>query len=348
MVLTDDVGIFEHANYSIPIREHGYCTDDNSRALIVTSLYHTVFKDASVIPITQKYLAFMYHAFNTSNRHFRNHMSYQRQWKEEAGSEDSQGRALWGLGVAVKHAPHRPDDSLRHMAMKLFVSGLDVVDKFISPRALAFTLVGLHYYLEVYSGDARARELRNLLTNKLYEMFKDNMSNDWLWLEDTITYSNAKLPHALILSGLRMPNKEIFDTGIKVLRWLVDIQTSKEGHLSIIGNSEWFKRNGKPSNFDQQPVEAMNIIDACVEAYRSTGNAVWLQDAHCSMNWFLGHNDLNVPLYDFKTGGCCDGLQPHGTNANQGAESTLSALISMLTMQGVLGQEVLTYNSQKI
>ncbi len=348
MVLTDDVGILEHANYTVPIRTHGYCTDDNSRALIVTSLYHTIFKDASVIPMTQKYLAFILHAFNTANRHFRNRMSYQRQWMDEVGSEDSHGRALWGLGVAVKHAPLHPDDSLRHMAMQLFASGLDVMDKFISPRALAFALVGLHYYLEVYSGDARAREIRSLLANKLHNMFKKNMNDDWPWCEDIATYSNAKLPHALILSGQGMQNKEIYDTGVKVLRWLVDIQTSREGHLSIIGNSHWFKRNGKPSSFDQQPVEAMNIIDACVEVYRSTGDAIWLEDAHRAMNWFLGHNDLNAPLYDFKTGGCSDGLQPHGTNENKGAESTLSALISMLIMQGVLGQEVLTYNSQKI
>lgn len=336
--LTDDTGILQHANYSTPNRYHGYCVDDNARALLATSMYYGLRKDESLIPLIQKYLAFLFHAFDGKTERFRNFMSYERTWLEEVGSEDSQARALWGLGVAMKYAP---SDPIRNMATRLFLEALRRVETFSSPRAWAFILVGLHAYLHVYGGDAAVRRLRILLTEKLYHLFLENADEAWPWCEDAVTYANAKLPHALILSGQWIPDTKMHETGLELLKWLLVQQTAPDGHLSVIGNSGWLARGGLRSNFDQQPLEVMALVEACAEAFRSTGDRGWLEESRRCLAWFLGRNDLQAMIYDFKTGGCCDGLQPHGPNANQGAESTLAWLVSLLTMLEILGQEVL-------
>jgi glycosyltransferase involved in cell wall biosynthesis len=336
--LTDDTGMLQHANYSTPNRYHGYCVDDNARALIATSMYCAMRQDESVVPLIHKYLAFLFHAFDHKTGRFRNFMSYERTWLEKVGSEDSQARAIWGLGVGVKYALN---DATRDMATRLFLEALRKVETFSSPRAWAFVLVGLHAYLDVYSGDAAARRLRIVLAEKLHEAFVKNADDDWPWCENTVTYANAKLPHALLLSGQWIPEPKMHETGLRVLKWLLEQQTAPDGHLSVIGNSAWLTRDGARSNFDQQPIDIMALMGACAEAFRSTGDKKWLEQSRRCLAWFLGRNDLNAIIYDFKTGGCRDGLQPHGPNANQGAESTLAWLVSLLTMFELLGQEVL-------
>ncbi len=332
--MTDAVGILQHAKYATPDRAHGYCTDDNARALIVASTYGALLEDEAVLPLVQTYLSFMLHAFNRESRCFRNFMSYERQWLEETGSEDSHGRALWGLGKAVKYGPK---GAVRDLATRLFADALPAVEGFKSPRAWAFALVGLHSYLEIYGGDAAARRLRALLAGRLHGLFKEHADEKWSWFEPVVTYANAKIPHALILSGQWMPDAEIFETGIKTLRWLLEQQTSPEGSISIIGNLGWLTKEGGRAKFDQQPIEAMALVEACAEAYRSTGEEYWLKSAQRCLQWFMGRNDLSVPLYDFQTGGCSDGLNPNGANANQGAESTLAWLVSLLTLIEILG-----------
>ncbi|MHC4661536.1 MAG: glycosyltransferase family 4 protein [Planctomycetota bacterium] len=335
--LTDDTGMLQHANYSTPNRYHGYCVDDNARALIATSMYYDMRRDESVILLIHKYLAFLFHAFDRKTERFHNFMSYERTWLEKVGSEDSHARAIWGLGVGMKYAPN---DAIRDMATRLFLEALSKVVTFSSPRAWAFILVGLHAYLDVYGGDAGVRRLRALLAEKLHNLF-ENTDETWPWCEETVTYANAKLPHALILSGQWIPDTKMHETGIKLLEWLLEQQTTPDGHLSVIGNSGWLTRGGIRSNFDQQPIDIMALVEACAEAFRSTGDRKWLVESRRGLAWFLGRNDLHAVLYDFKTAGCRDGLQPHGLNANQGAESTLAWLISLLTMFEILGQEVL-------
>jgi len=337
-VMTDGTGILQHAKYSVPDRTHGYCVDDNARALIVVSKYHWLLKDKSVIPLIQTYLSFLHYSFNPDNGRFRNFMSYDRRWLEEVGSEDSHGRSLWGLGVAIQCAPN---DAIRDMAVSLFLDGLSAVEEFTFPRAWAFASVGLHAYLSRFGGDANARRVRTHLSEKLAALFKNRPLDDWQWCEDTATYANAKLPHALILSGQWIPDTDMYEKGIAVLRWLLDKQTAADGHLSIIGNANWCTREYKASTFDQQPLEAMSLIDACAEAFRATGDIAWIEEGHRCLAWFMGRNDLNMQIYDFNTGGCCDGLEATGVNANQGAESTLSWLISLLTMYELLEQKVL-------
>jgi glycosyltransferase involved in cell wall biosynthesis len=337
-IMTDDTGILQHATYSIPDRSHGYCVDDNARALIVACMVYSLLKDKSMIPLIQTYLSFMNDSFNQKNRRFRNFMSYERRWLEEMGSEDSHGRSLWGLGTVVKCAP---SDSIGKMAASLFSEGLPGVENFTSPRAWAFAIIGLQAYMEAYGGDTTARRLRAVLGEKLFDLFKKKVSHDWPWCEDKVTYANAKLSHALILAGQWIPDQEMFEMGINSLTWLLARQKAPEGHLSIIGNTDWHNREGNSSTFDQQPLEAMCLIDACAEAFRATGERTWIEEGHRCLSWFLGRNDLNMQIYDFETGGCCDGMQPTGVNANQGAESTLSWLISLLTMYKILEQEVL-------
>jgi len=261
-------------------------------------------------------------------------MSYDRRWEDGVGSEDSHGRALWALGLAAAHAPN---GSVLHLAVRLFADALTSIEPFESPRAIAFSLIGIHAYLEQFTGDAVARRMRTLLAERLFAQFKANATDEWPWPEDILTYANARLCHALILAAQWVPHPEMGEFGLRALDWLLHIQTAPEGHLSPIGNRGWYPRGGTPARFDQQPIEAMGLIEACAEAYVWTKNDHWLKEASRCLEWFLGRNDLNVPLYDFKTGGCCDGLHPDGANKNLGAESTLAWLISLLTVLKVAG-----------
>ena len=340
--MTDDTGVLQHGIYSIPHRKHGYTTDDNARALNATSLYWRLYQDDSVVPLINTYLAFLVDAFDSDAKRFHNYLSYNRQWQDETGSEDSHGRALWALGLATANAPNA---SILSLAVRLFGEALPITERFTSLRAMAFTLIGIHAYLEHFAGDATARRMRLVLAEKLFDHFNGSASDDWPWFEDTVVYANARMPHALILSAQWIPNPEMGDVGLRALDWLLKIQTGEGGHLSIIGNRDWYPRGGQPAPFDQQPIEAMGLIEACAEAGIWTRSDYWLTQARRCLDWFLGRNDLNVPLYDFKTGGCCDGLQPDGPNRNQGAESTLAWLVSLLSLLKLIGAMNLSDNT---
>lgn len=327
--MTDSTGLLQHAKYTTPNFNHGYCVDDNARGLIALTKYYSLKKDNGVLPLIKKYLAFLFYAFNSENNRFRNFMSYDRRWLELTGSEDSHARALWGLGVTVKEAP---DSSIRNMAMRLFLDALPIIKHFTSPRAWGYTILGLQEYLSIYGGDSEAGKIRDFLTKKLYVLFKNNSSEEWAWCENTATYANAVLPHALIVAGKSMYDEKIYNTGIKALNWLIKIQTSSDGHLSVIGNKGWFDKNGIRSTFDQQPIEVKSLLNACLEAYKITEDNKWFAECKKCLAWFLGENDLRLPICDCKTGGCNDGLEKQGLNSNQGAESTLAWLISLINM----------------
>jgi len=325
--LTDDVGILQHATFITPNRFHGYCTDDNARALIVVLQAQNIIPDKdNLLNLACTYLSFLHHAFNEKTGRFRNMMSYERTWLEEQGSQDSHGRVVWALGSAIAMSQ---SDYIRGIALKLFEKALPALSEFAHPRSWAFSLVGIHAYLTQYTGDSKARRIRETLAERLFDLYKSHSSKDWPWIEDTLTYANAKIPQALILSGKSMQQEELLNASLDMLRWLLDIQTDPSGHLSPIGSNGWYSRGGNKARFAQQPLEAMNIIDACYDAYNITGDQKWLSIAYRSLEWFLGRNDLNQPLYDYNTGGCCDGLEARGPNLNQGAESTLSWLLSL-------------------
>ena len=213
--------------------------------------------------------------------------------------------------------------------------------------AVAFCLVGIHAYLDKFSGDSEVRRIRNVLAYRLFDQFSSQASSDWPWLENALNYANGKLPHALLLSGQRMQRGDMVDMGLRTLKWLLAIQTEND-HFVPIGSNGWYERSGSRARFDQQPVEANAMVEACIEAFKATQDQAWFENAVMCFNWFLGHNDLNLPLYDPKTGGCRDGLMANGINQNQGAESSLAWLLSLMTLQNLYAEETLNqWASQK-
>jgi hypothetical protein len=329
-LLNDDTGILQHAAYGVPDLNHGYCTDDNARSLIA-SVYAARLGDDSLRLPLQRNLAFLHYAFNPATGRFRNFMGYDRRWLEETASEDSHGRAVWGLGIAVRHAP---SDSTRDLAARLLLQAAPATEDFESIRAWAFAVIGLEAYLSVFPDDTLAAGVRDTLSVRLFELWRRNAapSAGWPWWEDVVTYANAKLPHALVVSGTSMGRSDMVETGLATLQWLVDVQTAEEGHFSLIGNQGWLRRTGERSRFDQQPLEAHGLVHACLAAASVTGDEVWARDAKRAFAWFTGRNDLGVSLYNPKSGGCHDGLMAGGVNRNEGAESTLAYVISLLEL----------------
>ncbi len=328
-VMTDSTGVFQHSLFTVPNYSHGYTTDDNARALLVTALLHE-FGNDELLKLSSRYLAFLGFAFNSQNKHFRNFMDYQRNWLEDKGSDDSNGRSLRALG-SVLNRSYIP--AQHGIAAWLFEQTLPSILSTTSPRAWAFALIGINEYSQKFAGDSRAVKVRNELANRLLELYKSNSSDDWHWYEKELSYCNAVLPHALIISGKSMPNNEMIDAGLESLNWLTDLQRSSEGHFVPIGSNGFYYMGGERARFDQQPVEAQAMVSACLEAFRITSDKRWNKEARRAFEWFLGRNDLNLSLYDPTTGGCRDGLHSDRLNENQGAESTLAFLQSLLELR---------------
>jgi len=336
--MTDSTGIFQHAILSVPNFSEGYSTDDNARAFILTLLLDELEEEPGrVRTLATTYAAFLHHAFNLKTKRFHNHLSFDRRWLDEQGSEDCHGRALWALGVGVGRSPYQ---SFRIMAGQLFALALPAVTEFSSPRAWAFSLIGIQEYLRRLTGDSLVHQIREALTARFMELFEKTRQPDWPWFEEELTYDNAKLPHALILSGGATGQPAVSERGLQVLRWLAQVQTSEAGHLRPIGSNGPYRRGGTRPNFDQQPIEAQAMVSACLEAYRATSDSWWYEQAQRAFDWFIGWNDLGLELYYPETGGCCDGLHVDRVNRNQGAESTVAFLLSLAEMR--LAQNMLT------
>ena len=276
------------------------------------------------------YAAFLHYAFDQKTARFRNFLSIDRRWLDERGSEDCHGRAIWALGTAVGRSQHW---SSQTMAEQLFAQALPAVTDFTSPRAWAFSLIGIHEYLRRMKGDRQAKAVREELTQRLVAIFDKVAEPGWSWFEESLTYDNAKLAHALIASGCATGQRSVYERGIQALRWLVGVQTSQHGQLRPIGSNGFYNRNGVRAAFDQQPIEAQATVSACLEAYRATADPWWYEQAQRAFDWFLGWNDLGLELYCPQTGGCRDGLHADRANENQGAESTLAFLLSLAEMR---------------
>jgi glycosyltransferase involved in cell wall biosynthesis len=331
--MTDSTGIVEHALFVVPNYPEGYSTDDNARALIVAVLLEEFGATAppGSADLASRYLAFLWLAFDSNTKRFRNCLSYERQWQEQEGSEDSHGRALWGLGTVLGRSKNA---GLRGAAGRMFELAVPVAVEFKSPRACAFALLGLLEYLEAFPGDRAALSASDSLASRLLNSYRSARSDDWKWFERELAYSNARLPQALLRAGVRAANEEMISAGLEALDWLVATQRcDMKGHFVPIGSQGFFSKDGEKARFDQQPVEACGAVSACLEAYRATGKGRWRKEAWSAMNWFLGDNDLQIALYDSATGGCRDGLHPDRANENQGAESTLSFLMALLEMR---------------
>ena len=315
--LCDSTGMLQHAVHSVPDRCHGYCADDNARALLFSSLL-TNFGEAQLSnSTTARFAAFIQHAWNPDTRRFRNFMSYDRRWLEEQGSEDSHGRTLWALAECARKDS---DPSRRRWAGALFKTALPVVEEFTSPRAWAFSLLGLDAYCTQAAGDVLANRLRRLLADRLMALFSANQTKDWTWFEDLLAYDNARLPQALIQTGLTTHTQPYIEVGLRSLRWLNALQTTSSGYFRPVGTKSFGRRRQKPEAFDQQPVEASATISACLAAGGADDGAEWSIEALRAFEWFLGENDLQTALIDPQTGSCSDGLHPDRSNENKGAE----------------------------
>jgi glycosyltransferase involved in cell wall biosynthesis len=332
--MTDDTGMLQHAVFNVPRYDDGYCLDDNARALLLTALIEEAGTEdrAAVRSLASRYLAFVSHAYNKNSGRFRNFMSYSRKWIEESGSEDSHGRALWALGTVVGRSG---DPGRQSLAGHLFHGALPATSTFSSPRAWAFTLLGIDEYLRAFQGDSSVQSMRAALAERLLGLFRRTSGRGWPWFEDSATYENPRLSQALIVSGAWMKHEEMMSAGLQSLDWLATLQCSSVGYFDPIGSDGFYVRGGTKAPFDQQPVEAYAMISACLEAGRMTGEARWTEHARRAFSWFLGENHLQQSLYDASTGGCRDGLHADRANDNQGAESTLSFLLALLEMRSV-------------
>ncbi|MGD0941326.1 MAG: glycosyltransferase family 4 protein [Terracidiphilus sp.] len=332
--MTDDTGMLQHAIFSVPNTREGYTTDDNARALITSVLLDRDEKQAGerdYLDLSNRYLSFLWLAFHSDTGRFRNFLGYDRKWLEDVGSDDSHGRALWSLGMVLGASRNA---GLRGAAGRLFEVAVPATLKFTSPRAWAFSILGLQAYLDWFPGDRAIQGVRNALANKLLDIYERTHSETWKWFEKGLSYSNARLSQALILAGWRSDNQRMIEAGMDSLKWLVAEQHLDDKEIFVpIGSSGFFIEGNERARFDQQPVEACATISACLEVYRLTEERQWREEGQRVFRWFLGKNDLQTPLYDPVTGGCRDGLHPDRVNENQGAESTLSFLMALLEMQ---------------
>ena len=335
LTLTDDTGILQHATFTVPNRHEGYTTDDNARALTVAALAEPLLEGQTEVlrDLCGRYLAFLIYAFDASTGRFRNFMSYERAWLEPVGSENAHARALRALATLLRYSQDRGQ---RGAAEGLFERALPALATFSSPRAWALGLLAVAERLDSgYGAELRAglREVGDALAARLVAQYEEAASPDWPWFETLLSYSNAKLPHGLLAYGRVSENDALTALGLDTLSWLLEQQRAPEGHAAPIGSDRVYWRGGDRPPFDQQPIEAYATVSACLEAYRATRDARLYGEAEGTFAWFLGRNDLGLPLYDPTTGGCRDGLHPDRTNENQGAESTLSFLLASLELK---------------
>jgi hypothetical protein len=328
--MTDTTGLLQHALHTVPNYAEGYSTDDNARALILTVLLEELGLDSSRVDrLATTYAAFLQYAFDPATGRFRNFLKFEREWLAEVPSEDTHGRSLWALGACVGRSRRR---GLQFWAAQLFEQALPACGRTTFPRSWAFALLGIHEYLRRFQGDRLVHQLREELTARLLKRFEQVASEEWPWCEEVVTYCNARIPHALIVSGRGCGDTAATDTGMRALRWLADVQRSPAGHFRPIGCKGFYPREGHPAEFDQQPIETHAMVSACIEAYRTTLDDDWLTEARDIFAWFFGRNHLGLTVCDTATGGCCDGLEQDRLNQNQGAESTLAYLLSQAEM----------------
>jgi len=328
--LCDSTGVIQHSVHSVPNRSHGYCIDDNARALLFSCALTKCRETQLSEIITARFAAFIQHAWNPDTRRFRNFMSYDRRWLEESGSEDSHGRTLWALAAC---ACEDSDPSRRRWAAALFKTALPAAEAFTSPRAWAFALLALDAYCTLVGADLFANRLRRMLADRLMSLFAATATKDWIWFEEVLAYDNARLPQALIQTGLTTQTTSYVEVGLRSLRWLMSLQTASSGCFRPIGSKSFGRLRQRPEAFDQQPIEASAAISACLAAGRAEEGAEWPASASRAFGWFLGENDLQTSLIDPDTGSCLDGLHPDRPNENKGAESALAYLLGLVEMR---------------
>lgn len=349
--ITDDTGIFQHTKFGVPDRSKGYTTDDNARALIAAVLLYSSKKDPVTLALIHTYISFIHHAQNTAGN-FRNFMDYNRTFVEDSGSEDCQGRTVWALGFALAHSSSLPDNLL-NTCRYLINQALPLIGTLGSPRAGAYAIIGLSYLIETpkaltYSfpyphTPSTAEEkaflprafIIDLIDNmsfRLHNQYMRNKGNGWNWFEDSLTYGNSMLPWALLKASRISGNVNLKEAAKESLDFLASKTFSKEGYYKPIGSNGWLMRDGTAAPYDEQPIEACEMLLACKEAAIELQDPAYLKYAALCYEWYLGHNSLKIPLIDPQTGACFDGIHGSGLNLNQGSESIVSFSIAQSVM----------------
>lgn len=329
--MSDATGMLQHSIYSVPDRRHGYCIDDNARALMLVSTMSDLDPVARDKWMTI-YASFIQYAWNPDKQRFRNFMRFDRTWCEDEGSEDSNGRTLWALGVAARDAA---DPKHRDWAGAMFDSTAGLAFALGSLRAQAFAMLGAAAMLEAKPGHELSRSILQRFPDLHLELLAEARRPEWQWFEIVLAYDNARLPEALIRAGRALDREDLVECGLSTLEWICGKQTSPEGRFRAVGTESFHRPYAEPAQFDQQPLEAQATVDACAAAYRATGDAKWLAEAERAYGWFLGLNDLDLPLASIGDGGCYDGLMPTGLNRNQGAESILALQLANCAISGL-------------
>lgn len=325
--LTDNTGIVQHAKYGIPNLKEGYCLDDNTRALLMITMAYRQLKIPETLRLLPIYLSFV-HYMQTDGGHFRNFLHFNRTYLDENGSEDSFGRNIWALGYLIRFAP---DNSYREFAAELFHKSFDVFKELSHVRGYANSIIGISHYLKYYQSDEDMMKMLIDLTNKLMSALEKESDENWHWFENIMTYDNGILPLALLHSYEITGSRKVKEAALDTLEFLVEKTFSKK-YLTPVGNSGWLQKEGEAPLYDQQAIEVMAMVLLFEQAYQITKDTSYIEMMFTSFMWFLGENELHIPLYDHETNGCCDGLQFNGINRNQGAESTLAYLIAHLTV----------------
>ena len=329
--MSDATGMLQHSIYSVPDRRHGYCIDDNARALMLMSAMpdlDPVLRDKW----TTIYASFVQYAWNPEARRYRNFMNFDRTWCEDVGSEDSNGRALWALGVTARDAL---DKKHRDWATVLFDETASLALELGSLRAQAFAMLGAAAMLEVRPGHKLSLSILRRFPDTHLALLAEARRPEWQWFEIVLAYDNARLPQALIAAGRALGRADLIECGVSTLEWICGKQTSPEGRFRAVGTESFHRAYAEPLKFDQQPLEAQATVDACAEAFRATDDTRWRTEAQRAYRWFLGSNDLDLPLASSEDGGCFDGLMPTGLNRNQGAESILALQLASCAIWGL-------------
>ena len=328
--MSDSTGMYQHAIYSIPDRRHGYCIDDNARALILTSAME--LDPATRDKWMTVYASFLQYAWNPDIRRFRNFMRFDRSWCEDEGSEDSNGRTLWALGVTARDAVDRKH---RDWAAMMFDTTASLALELGSLRAQAFAMLGAAAMLEVRPDHQLSRQILERFPDQHLALLSGARRPEWQWFEIVLAYDNARVPQALIAAGRALGRDDYVQFGLETLSWIVSKQTSPEGRFRAIGHESFGRPYAEPLQFDQQPLEAHATVEACAQAFAASGDQRWVDEAERAYGWFLGANDLDLPLATAADGGCFDGLMPTGLNRNQGAESILALQLASCAISGL-------------
>lgn len=326
--LTDETGMFQHTKYSTIIRREGYTTDDNARALIAALKHYKIYGEQQALELANIYLTFLLHMQRTDGL-FHNLLGFDRRFLDEVGSEDSIGRAIWACGYALNS---KANNNIELVAKEMFDRGLPSSVDFTSPRAEAFTIIGLHNYNKAFPEDVNIVRNIELLARRLINRYQKEATKDWRWFEPYLTYANPRLPQALFFAYESTRDPELLSIAECTLRFLTNIQIVRDIFIPI-GTRGWYVRDRKRAQYDQQPIEASCMVDASLTALKATGDEKYKETARIAHEWFHGRNTKEVKLYNHQTGTCYDGITPKGLNLNQGAEATLSYYLSYLALK---------------